>query len=357
MSLTDLDIQFIEYALMAFAYSGGAFLFLSLWFSPAVSVLIILVAASSAASITATSWGSFSLASIDPTGLAVVIISMVATMVSGFAFYRLSNTINPLRLLMFGAVYLMFTGYMVTMNYLLIAQMLERGSVINDRAQAQESMVLDLQGQIGEANATLLRAQSELSEISAQDRALTEQIAREAQTGCPDTLRNGQPSNCKTLKDQKAALVPAREAAQSALATATATIERLQAQGVIASLFESGDFHWGSVAVPAIQDSLGLSEKRIAAEADGATAEEIREFKEARDFRQWWLFLILAITIDFAPFLAAVPRVSSSRAKCALAFVSKFRSCLARFKHGEGGTRRGHGSRRCPTPSATEAIA
>ena len=124
--------------------------------------------------------------------------------------------------------------------------------------------------------------------------------ARKAMTAIASSLTPAQTQTAAPVKEEAAPVLEMERVGQDGEATEYAFPEDEDAQGVIASLFESGDFHWGSVAVPAIQDSLGLSEKRIAAEADGATAEQIREFKEARDFRQWWLFLILAITIDFA---------------------------------------------------------
>lgn len=124
--------------------------------------------------------------------------------------------------------------------------------------------------------------------------------ARQAMTAIASSLTPAQTQTAAPVKEDPAPVLEMERVGQDGEATEYAFPEDESAGGIISSLFESGDFHWGSVAVPAIQDSLGLSEKRIAAEADGATAEEVRAFKEARDFRQWWLFLILAVTIDFA---------------------------------------------------------
>ena len=72
---------------------------------------------------------------------------------------------------------------------------------------------------------------------------------------------------------------------------------------IFGEMFQSSEFHWGSVAGPAIEHNLGLSDMRIAATAEGASPETIKEYKRAKEFRVGLLFWAVAASNDLAALL------------------------------------------------------
>ena len=219
MNLSQEDIGAIYWFLVALGGLSVFAVFMTAFLSIRATGALVMVMAAWAASAIMSAWGAWSLMSLDVSVVPIVLISALATAIAATLFWTISRSGFWIRLLCI-PFYLAIALLMVTLNTTLVAQGIERGQIDKGRAEAAETLRLSVPQQIVDATDAKTQAQTRLAEANA---AIVEQ-GRVVAAECA----SGDGPKCKAQTRVLQGLERSRDAQQTAIDTAQATIERLQ---------------------------------------------------------------------------------------------------------------------------------